>query len=296
MTYGRYAHTRSVTGRLAPSTSRCWRAEYPVGAPWLATFGSMTVALAVVAAVALVVAAALAWRNRARRGELGEAEARADQLTARLAEAVDLLGQIEQEKRGVEVRAGGAEGRARAAEQKAADAERRSGEAEKRVAEAMRRADDVVRAQAESPEARAIWQVERLRVEREWMDVVGPGVGLPADWDGTIGAVVATELSVIREVIGTPSQIVVSGGRDPSSSARTAASARIAVELLRTLARSGEEMEVLVAPGTVTVSQVLRAGEAPPDLSALASVARAGGFELDVEVSEGRSEVRLQFS
>ncbi len=256
----------------------------------------MTIALAAVAAVLFVAAVALAWAARRNGSALRAAQQRAEDLTRRLAEAVEQLDGVEQQKRAVDARASAAEGRLRAAEQKTTDAERRAGEAERRVGEEMRRAAEARRAAAESGPARAVWELERLRAEREWLDVVGPGVPLPVPWDGTIAAVVATELSVIREVIGTPGDLTVEEGARPASPALAALTARVSVEMLRTLARSGEEMEVGVTREALTVVQPIAPGDRPPDLTALAAVAKEAGLELNVEVQEGRSVVRLSLT
>lgn len=253
----------------------------------------MTAVLAVVLAVAVLFAAALGWIAHRRGAAVRSAEERVAQAISRVEETAQRLEEVEQQNRAAEVRASAAEGRVRASEQKAAEAERRAGEAERRVGEVMRRAAEAERAGAESDAGRVVWELERLRVEREWLDVVGPGVPLPVPWDGTLAAVVATELSVIREVMGTPSGLSVEDPAPAASPARAAVTARISVELLRTLARSGEEMDVRVEGHTLTVGQPVFAGEAPPDLTALAGVAQMAGIELTVELSEGRSVARL---
>jgi hypothetical protein len=255
----------------------------------------MTVALAVALAVVLVTAAALAWAARRSGLAARRAEERAEQVTGRLGEASGRLAQVQQQQRATEVRATAAEGRLRAAETKAGEAERRAGEAEKRVAEAMRRADEAERLGPSDEVAGAMWDLERSRMEREWLDVVGPGVPLPVPWDGSVDAVVAAELSVIREVIGTPSRLRLEEGNSFVSPAIAAAAARVSIEMLRTLARSGEEMEVVVGLDALTVVQPVSPGEEPPDLSGLAAVARGAGFDLTFAWSEGRSEARLGF-
>lgn len=253
----------------------------------------MIVVLAVLLAVAVAAAVALGWSASRRREGLNRARQEVTQLNARVAEALRSAEEVEQQKRAADVRAGAAEGRLRAAEQRAGDAERKAGEAERRVGEAMRRAAEAERSGAESEAARAVWELERLRVEREWLDVVGPGVPLPVAWDGTIAAVVATELSVIREVIGTPSELSVQSPPRPRSPARAAVTARVSVEMLRTLARSGEEMQVTVDGQAMTVTQPLYPGEQPSDLSPLSGVALAAGLDLTFETEEGRTVARL---
>lgn len=253
----------------------------------------MTVALSVLLAVAVVAAVMSAWTAQRSRKAVGRAEESSAQMTARMGQAVRATEEAEQQKRAAEVRAAAAEGRVRTAEQRAADAERKAGEAERRVGEAMRRAAEAERSGAESDAARTVWDLERLRVEREWLDVVGPGVPLPVAWDGTIVAVVATELSVIREVIGTPSDLSVHSPTPPTSPVRAAVTARVSVEMLRTLARSGEEMNVQLDGETMTVTQPLYSGEQPPGLDSLIEVARAAGLDLSLRTDEGRSVARL---
>lgn len=163
-------------------------------------------------------------------------------------------------------------------------------EQDKRAAEA--RLSEAERgAEAASEGAKAIWVLERLRAEREWADLVGPGVPLPAPWDGTISSLVTTELATIREVIGTPSEVVreeSSGSGGPHVAPSAPLVGRVSVEMLRALARSGEEMQVRIGPNLLTVNQAVSPGEKPPDLSALAEVAKRGGFHLSVAVTDER--------
>jgi hypothetical protein len=247
----------------------------------------MTAVLAAVAGVAVACALALAWAWSRQRRAAREAEERASELNERVTQLTGQVEDSEQRRRAAEVRAGAAEGRLRVAEQRAGDAEKRAGDAEKRVAEAMRRADEAARAAAESDETKVVWEMERLRVEREWLDVVGPGVDLPVPWDGSMAAVVAIELSVIREVMGTPSELSVHG---PASvpPAVAGAVARTAVEMLRALARSGEEMTVEVGAGALTVTQPVAPGDQPPSLASLATVASAAGLAVSADASDGR--------
>lgn len=253
----------------------------------------MTVVLAALLAAALAAAVVAGWAALRGRRAVIRAEAASTELAARVTDGLRALEVAEQHQRAAEARAQGAESRLRAAEQKAGEAERKAGEAERRVGEAMRRAAEAEKAGEESEAARAVWELERLRLEREWLDVVGPGVPLPAAWDGTVAAVVATELAVIREVIGTPSELSVHSPPRPPSPARAAVVARVSVELLRALARSGEEMEVTVDGRAVSVFQPLQPGDRPPDLAALTGVARSAGLELTFELEEGRSVARL---
>lgn len=248
----------------------------------------------VVGVVAVMALLALAWVVRRSAARVREADARADQMTGRLAEAVDLLEEAESQKRAADRRAGSADDRIKAAEQKATYAERRAGDAEKRIAEAQRRAEDARRAAADSDPARTVWELERIRVEREWLDVVGPGIELPVPWDGSIAAVVATELAVIREVMGTPSELALAPGRGPSDPARAAVTARVSVELLRRLARSGEEMLVEVLADRLIVEQARAPGESAVDLSGLIAVAASAGMDLSVDPGDGMLKAVLE--
>lgn len=264
------------------------------GFGWLRWLG-MNVALAAVAAVALIFGIVMAaWATRYKqRGEL--AAQRVEELTGRVEDAVRIIDHLERDKRGADVRANAAENRARAADQKSVEAERRAGDSEKRVAEAMRKTEEAARLAAESREARAVWELERVRAEREWLDVVGPGVPLPVPWDGTVGALVATELAVIREVVGTPSEVVHRGQGRPTSPAVAAAVARLGVELVRSLARSGEAMVVEIGDDSVVIVQLVPIGEPVPDVSLLSSVAERAGLSLTAETDEEHSVIRLSF-
>jgi hypothetical protein len=254
----------------------------------------MTAALVVVGVVAVLALLSLAWVVRRTTIRVREAEVRADQMTGRLAEAVDLLEESEAQKRAADRRAGSADDRIRSADQKATDAERRAGDAEKRIAEVQRRAEDARRAAADYDPARTVWELERIRVEREWLDVVGPGIELPVPWDGSMAAVVATELAVIREVMGTPSELALAPGRAPTDPARAAVTARVSVELLRRLARSGEEMLVEVLADRVIVEQAQAPGEDAVDLSGLIAVASSAGMSLSAEPGEGMLKAVLE--
>lgn len=256
----------------------------------------MSVAWAAIAAVGLLFGVAMAVIALRRKRAFDQARIQVGELTARIEEAAAIVDHLEQDKRGAEVRASAAEGRSRAAEQRTGEAERRAGEAEARVAAALRQADEAARRADASVEAGAVWELERLRAEREWLDVVGPGVPLPVPWDGSVGALVATELSVIREVVGTPSEVIWRGAGRPSSPAVAAAAARLGVELVRTMARCGEEMVVEIGDEFVSVVQPVPLHEPAPDLTVLGEVADRAGLSLSAETADERCTVRLSFS
>lgn len=253
----------------------------------------MTAALAAVAAVLLVAVVILTVSLIRSRRAARRAEARATQLAGRVEETARLLEEAERQRRNADARVATAESRLQVAEQRAGEAERRAGDAERRVGEAMRRAEEAERSATGSAGADAVWGMERFRVEREWLDVVGPGVPLPVPWDGSLAPVVATELSVIREVMGTPSDLALDSPARLDDPVRACGLARLGVELLRTLARSGEPMEVTVAGEELRVAQAPAPGEAPPDLGALAEAARAAGLDLATDGSHPGVSVTL---
>lgn len=253
----------------------------------------MTIALVIavaVAAVALAGCLGVRWRARSAAGRAAD---RVELLTTRLREAVELLEESEAHRRAAEVKAAAADTRARTAEQKATDAERRSGDAEKRVADALRRAEEASRAGAVSAAASTTWDLERLRMEREWTDVAGPGVELPLPLEGGMAAVLATELALIRETMGTPSELEVTGPLARWEPTAVPAGPRVAVEMLRRMARSGEEMVVRLGPGTLVVTQAATPADERPDLSELQRLCPQGGMSLESRPDEGSWTVQL---
>src|SRR5207253_1653621 len=125
-----------------------------------------------------------------------------------------------------------------------------SSRTERLETELSRAAEQRLAAEERADVADALWELERLRLEREWYAIGGPSMPMPFGWDGTDGtdlsAAVAVELEVIREVVGTP------GHLDPPENPVTADPAtsiivtRLAGELLRTLARGGLELSVSI--------------------------------------------------
>jgi hypothetical protein len=135
--------------------------------------------------------------------------------------------------------------------------------------------------------ADALWDLERLRLEREWYAIGGLAMPMPPGWDGADGtdlaAAVAVELEVIREVVGTP------GHLDPPSQPVTADPAtaivvtRLAGELMRTLARGGLGLSVSIEDDEeLAVAVATEAEETAEDLSRLATAASRAGGRLDV--------------
>ena len=241
----------------------------------------------------LRLAAGRAEEETRRRVEAGEAATTAD---AALGAARAATAQAERWAEESEVEA-------EQARRNVEEAERRAADADKRAARAGRRAKQRADAPRDKVEpsgsggtgvadvADALWELERLRLEREPM---------PAGWDGADGtdlsAAVAVELEVIREVVGTP------GHLDPRMQPVTADPAtaiivtRLAGELLRTLARGGLELSVSIEDDDeLSVAVATGAAETAEDLSRLATAASRAGGSLDVQpVKDGvRVEVRL---
>jgi hypothetical protein len=143
--------------------------------------------------------------------------------------------------------------------------------------------------------AEPLWELERLRVEREWADIVGASTPLPVPWDRSVHSVVAVELDIIREVIGTPSRIepaTTSGAAEPAAAVATA---RLATEILRRLAKAGEEIAVSFETDTdVTMAVAVVGDEVKPDLSDLTTTAAELGGRLTFVETETGFEAQLQ--
>ena len=270
------------------------------------------------------------------------------------------------------------EGELRTARQAGVEAESRLNRAEEaRVAAEQRR--DVPERSAPEVAGRlaaadTLWDLERVRLEREWREVTGIPTPLPEPWDGSLRAAVAVELELIREVIGIPTRLEPGGGSPegqggggsptggspiaasptagspttgspttgspttgspttgsppggaPTAGAPTAGglpagassavgpadrydpsaprdrdslvnlgSARLTAEILRALARVGEEMTVSVEHGGSVSMNVATEGPTPePDLRHLAGNATALGGDLVVRAVPGGIEARLR--
>lgn len=250
----------------------------------------MTVALAAVLA-AVVVALALTEMAlvRARR-QVEEERGQVADLERRLNEAVDIAdGAVRRTEESVRT-VDGYRRRAEIAERRVEDAVRRAEGADRRAETADERASA---AEVKARAGETLLVLERVRLEREWADLVGPGVPLPAGWDGSLAAAVAAELALIREVIGTPSEMATVGQPSGLAPGQIASLIRIAGETLRGLARSGEEMAVKVRATALIVDQP--GGSPMPDLSHLVPLARAAGAELLVQSTAERTTTELRF-
>jgi hypothetical protein len=230
----------------------------------------MSVALAVVAAVALVAILTLLLAGRKGRERLAAERSRAEGLEDQL----------------------------RASLEARSDAERRAEQAQLALAAAGERADRCDRRAADI-EGRvaaigALWGLERVRLEREWAEVTGSTAPLPEPWDGSSRAALAVELEIIREVIGVPSRLEPAGASRPEDPFTAMGTFRLAAEVLRALARVGEEMEVAFdADGAVTMTILTDGVAAEPHLERLTTAAAAMGGELEVLLTAGGLRARL---
>lgn len=142
---------------------------------------------------------------------------------------------------------------------------------------------------APSPLAsRVMLQLEQVRLGREWLEVAGPGVELPVPWDGSLASGLAIELAVIREVIGTPSDMSVTASRP----LRDPIALRVACELLRALARSGDEMRVVLSDEALTVVQYQ---DHIPDVAPLQEAAEESGMALFAGLAGDQVSTKLVF-
>jgi hypothetical protein len=251
--------------------------------------------------------------------QLRAAEARAEEEARQRTEAAGaaatadaVLREARAETAAAERRADESQVNAEHARRDADEAKRRAADADKRAARAGRRGKKAADAPQQEPEpsgsggavvadvADALWELERLRLEREWNAIGGLAMPMPAGWDGTDGtdlsAAVAVELEVIREVVGTPGRIATPAQPVTADPATAIIVTRLAGELLRALARGGLELSVSIeADDELAVAVATGAAETVEDLSRLATAASRAGGRLDVQpVDEGvRVEVRL---
>jgi hypothetical protein len=268
----------------------------------------MTIAFAIALAVAVIALAALAVTARNNSAARGRERRSEEQWSARLEQSAEAAEEARLSLEAARSDAEAARGDAEVARAEAGVARAAMDEAERRVAEAERRAEtfqaEILRAESRAAERRAegmampgagavLWQLERLRCEREWSEVVGPGEALPVAWDETLAAVLATEMAIVREVIGTPGQVQAEGSVALSELPQAAATVRLGVELLRILARAGEEMLITVSPGAVSVDQRVVGPATPEVLEPLRRVAREAGSDIAVQAGNQRLQARL---
>jgi hypothetical protein len=242
----------------------------------------MIAALAAGLAAAVVLLLGAAWMVRRRAVDARREHERAEEHAARMRASVEALRQ--------------AEALAAEADNRAADLERQLEAAEQRAIEAEMRASEAEQQQVDSGSAagQTLLFLEKIRVEREWTDVVGPGVAPPAVWDGSLEAALNTELAIIRETMGAPGELLRDSPFSSLDDLQTVVSMRLSTELLRLLARDGGEMRVDFRPGEVTVRQEAPEGT-PAGFEQLVEAAARSGVELSISEEEGWITARLKF-
>ena len=268
----------------------------------------MTAAFAAAAAVAVVAIVVLVLTARRGRQLLAGEKVRVERLEKELHEeaegrqlavaergealaesrqAVDERERALDERRHAVEERGHAEDRILAADAARLEAVERAERAERSLA--VRRDDDRVDA--------ALLDLERLRVEREWGEVTGTAEPLPQPWDGSMQAAIAAELEIVREVIGVPTRVDPAGASGLPTPRATGSAARLTAELLRSLARGGEDLAVSFDSAGAVIIRVatLRPGS-EPDLAPFGTVAAALGGDLSVHPTTDGFEVRLHLA
>jgi hypothetical protein len=272
----------------------------------------MTAAFAAAAAVAVVAIVVLVLTARRGRERLGSEQARVGELEEKLQEEADGHRQaLEERRQAVEERQHAdehiqqAEEQIQHAEEQIQHAEEQTQHAEERVLaaeaarlEAVQRAERAERSftgrQDDVGVDAALLDLERLRVEREWGEVTGTAEPLPQPWDGSMQAAVAAELEIVREVIGVPTRVEAAGAPGLPAPRASGGAARLTAELLRSLARVGEELAVsFAADGAVIIRVATVRADPQPDLAAFGTVAAALGGDLSVHPITDGFEARL---
>lgn len=208
-----------------------------------------------------------------------------------------------------------------------------------------------------SAQVEVVWQLEQMRLQREWRDVAGAAAPAPVAWDDPVAAALAVELELIRESIGTPGRLEivgtteqVQGGSDDDAGAEgtgggardargeaepapgdeteaqveapgrtlpvpTAAggsplahravvvhtsdpagavsTVRVVGELLRCLARIGEELVVRVGRRDIEVTVAIEPGTDTPDMTGLSRLASAAGGSIELIALDEALQVQV---
>ena len=134
---------------------------------------------------------------------------------------------------------------------------------------------------------------ERLRLQREWAELAGPGAALPVTWDGSLACTVGSELEIIREVVGTPATMEIDGDAPTPDGFRLA----LGAEFLRAAALDADEMRVRVGDRLVVEGSAGSPGRpaSTPHLDSITRLVREAGSELLVDVSESGFTASLTF-
>jgi hypothetical protein len=240
----------------------------------------MSVALGVTAAIALIAIVALVVTVRTTAGRLAAERSRTEDLDGRLAHALSAAAEAQHQAEAARHDRDLAVTRAEAADQQRAAADQQ-----------------LAAASGGLVAAAPLWDLERQRLQREWTELVGPSVPLPLPWDGSLSAFIGVQLEIIREQIGTPSQLEPSKAAWTTEPATAVPAARLATELLRRLAMEGEEITVTFGEDEeISVAIATEGPTSGPDLSGLGATAAALGGHLALHHGAGelRAQLRLK--
>jgi hypothetical protein len=236
-----------------------------------ATVAAMNIAFAVAAVVAVIAIVTFVLFARKAAEQLARERRRAEQLDEQLRSTQDALTEAE------------ARGQTAKASSDLPDEGQRPGP------------DPAAVANDGAGFATALWELERLRLEREWAEVAGTPAPTPVPWDRGLRAAIAVELEIIREVIGTPSQLEPAVQSEDTNPETALAATLLATEVLRRLAHVGDEMMVSVsADADVSVAVTTVLADAEPDLSRLTAAAAALGGELTLSSNSGELKTHLR--
>lgn len=165
----------------------------------------------------------------------------------------------------------------RAAEAELAESRKAAAEVERRFREGQARAE----------------VAERMRLQREWAELAGPGAALPVAWDASLACAVGSELEIIREVVGTPATLETDGDHRGSGGFRIA----LAAEFLRAAALDADEMQVGVGDCLVVRASAVVDGTraATPHLDSIRGLIGDAGAEMIVEAAGSGFTATLRF-
>ena len=134
---------------------------------------------------------------------------------------------------------------------------------------------------------------ERLRLQREWAELAGPGAALSVGWDASLACTVACELEIIREVVGTPATVETVAGDRPPEGPRLA----LAAEFLRAAALDADEMQVEVGDTVVVEASSGPPGRPgpTPHLESITALVRDTGADVSIQATDGGFTAILSF-
>jgi signal transduction histidine kinase len=240
----------------------------------------MTAAFAAVTAVAAVAVVGLALMTRRALRE----RSRREQIAVDLGVALQGCRQSDDRAEVAERAMESAIERSRAAQADAAAAQ----------ADAAAAQADAACSKARLVAAESLWELERIRLERECAELAG-GLGpLPEPWDGTLRPAIAAELEIVREVVGIPVHLAAGSEVSAMHPLDRLGASRVVAEALRNIARFGEQIDVsLGLPGALTMTVTTDGIAGEPDLTRLAAAAETLGLALTMRRSDYGFEAHL---